>query len=193
MHSVHKQLVDDHIHISRLLRFLSTQVGYAELKANWDDQLSLVLDSLDYIQSYPEKWHHPVEDIVFARLREKGACDPKLLQDIADEHAKLERGTRELQQLFEAVANDYVISGDRLAESLRQFIDAQSAHLARENDRVYPLLEEHLTSDDWDDIANQVELITDPLFGQAVQEDYQYLFRHLLSDTRNNANSVPQG
>ena len=71
MHPIFLQLETDHQRMQRMLYDLNHQIesyfGLHDAPADVD----AMMRCLDYIQIYPEVWHHPVEDIIFRQLLTK--------------------------------------------------------------------------------------------------------------------------
>lgn len=181
MHPIEKKLYTDHYRIQRLLVCLQKQIDCYEIDDLEHAELPLVLDALDYIRVYPEKWHHPIEDKIFEFLLSKNPPEAEIIQNILQEHVALENLTHEVNQLFCAVANDCIVPTDQLVNKSRYYFLRQSEHIDRENALIYPLLQRYMTTDDWNRISAEMQSIEDPLFGPAVQEDYKNLYHQILA------------
>jgi hemerythrin-like domain-containing protein len=55
----------EHARFGRLLDLLEREAG--RLESGQDPDYQLMLDIVDYLNDYPEKFHHPREDIAFSR------------------------------------------------------------------------------------------------------------------------------
>ncbi|NIB42047.1 hypothetical protein HBA55_20750 [Pseudomaricurvus alkylphenolicus] len=180
MHPIEKQLHKDHYHFSRLLRCLQRQVESLESDSRVENPLSLILDALDYIKVYPERWHHPVEDVIFAHIARSHPQHAKKIAAIHAEHQDLEQSTRDLDALFTAIANDTVVPMDRLMRDSREFLMRQLSHIDRENELTYPLMAECLSDGDWQELEAQIEAADDPLFGDNLRQEYMELLDYVL-------------
>ena len=122
-----QKLNTDHKNIAKVMYCLRAQIkGYDD--PEMEPSISQIMDILDYISTVPERWHHPVEDIVFRRLLDKKPPHPEQIRAVLREHEDLERLTMELKNAFDG-AGDAVKKKDdthRMAEANRAF-----AHFAR--------------------------------------------------------------
>jgi len=181
MHSIEKQLHLDHYHISRLLQCLQRNIETYETEDAWAEHLSLILESLDYIKVYPEHWHHPVEDKIFAYIAKNYPQHAETVAALHSEHKALEALTKELNSLFEAIANDTVVPRDRLSRLTRNFLSRQISHIDRENEMVYPLMSNCLNAADWKTLESEIDEARDPLFGDRLQSEYRALHQYVMS------------
>lgn len=180
MHSLMKQLCDDHHHLQRLLYCLQKEVSYFEARQPESAELSLILDAIDYFQVYPEKWHHPVEDVIFELLLNKTIPESALIQEIIDEHQQLEKMTQREKLLFSSIAHGNEIPTDKLIDAHREFIALQAGHIEKENHQIYPLFDQYLSDADWQTIEARIATLADPLFGENIREGYQALYQRIL-------------
>lgn len=184
MHPTHSQLCADHFNFLRLLRCLEAEIACYEAGNTSDGRLPVILDILDYVQHYPEKWHHPLEDVVFELLLIKQVENSDHIWGIKSEHKALEELTRRAVELFTAVANDAVVSRDELLGVAREFIQRQLDHINRENRLIYPLLGRYISPREWDEITKKVEARHDPLFTKSVREEYRNLYHTIVQSER---------
>lgn len=180
MHPIEKQLHLDHYHISRLLTCLQRNLETYETENSWAEHLSLILESLDYIKVYPEHWHHPVEDKIFAYIAKNYPEHTSIVATLHAEHKGLETLTKELNAMFEAIANDTVVSRDDLSRLTRDFLQRQISHIDRENELVYPLLSNCLTAEDWAVLEQEIDDAQDPLFGTTLKKEYRALHDYVM-------------
>ncbi len=180
MHPIEKQLHLDHYHISRLLHCLQRNISTYQTEGAWSEHLALILEALDYIKVYPEHWHHPVEDKIFAHIVKSYPKYADIVRALHVEHAELERLTKQLNQLFEAIANDSVVPMDQLSRLTREFLTRQLVHIEQENELVYPLMSQCLSETDWSVLEQEIDEIQDPLFGEELREEYQLLHRYVM-------------
>jgi len=180
MHPLMRRLCDDHHHLQRQLYCLQKEVSYFEAGRAEEAELSLILDAMDYFQLFPEKWHHPVEDVIFEILLAKDIEEAPLIQSIVDEHQRLEKMTQREKQVFTAISRGSEIPVEELTNVHREYIAAQAGHIERENHQVYPLIDKYMTDADWQAVEEQMATPADPLFGENIREDYQALYQRIL-------------
>lgn len=178
MHPLAKRLREDHRHLQQVLAVLEAQIealGRAE-----DVDFDLMLDAMTYITEFPNRLHHPVEDVLFEQLarREPGAATA-CREQIA-EHERLFHDSAALYGLLEAIQMDEAtLTRDRLLADGRAFIAAQRAHLTREEAELLPLAERVLDRADWDRAALTAGHVDDPLDATTRPARYEALYRAL--------------
>ncbi len=176
MHPLAQRLHDDHRRLTQVLGVLEAQIDHLARAEEID--FDLMLDAMTYITEFPNRLHHPVEDVLFARL---AAIDPTAsdacLTQIA-EHERLFHDSAAFYALLEAVQMDEAtLMRDRLADAGREFIAAQRAHLLREERELLPRAEQRLDSAQWDLAAQTASAVRDPLDGTATPARYQSLYQ----------------
>lgn len=184
MHPLQRQLNLDHYHFKSVLNCLQSEICCYESGSTRRPELRIILDALDYIQVYPEVWHHPVEDLIFARLISKGVAEANLIGKVMEEHKIIEQHTQRLVALFEAVAKGCIVPADELVECAHHYIILQGSHLEREDELIYPLMEKYLAEQDWQDIETQHRQVLDPMFNLPQKQVYESLCQYVLQSER---------
>lgn len=184
MHPTQSQLNADHYNFLRLLRCLESEITCYEADQASHAKLAVILDIFEYVQIYPEKFHHPIEDLVFELLLIKQVQGSEDVWAIKSEHKKLEELTRRAAQLFTSVANDTVVSVEDLITVTREFISRQLDHINRENRLVYPLLEKNISDQEWDEITAKVSVGNDPVFNDSIKKEYKNLYKAIVQSER---------
>jgi hemerythrin-like domain-containing protein len=138
---------------------------------------SLMRSIIVYIQEYPEKIHHPLEDMIFSILIER-VDDVEFVQQLIAEHTQLEVVTRRLRESLESLSNG-LVSMEELELQLSEFLVGQRQHIYLEEAEVYPLVQSVLTKDDWKKLHSAVPVLDEPLFGRRTREDYERLYREI--------------
>jgi hemerythrin-like domain-containing protein len=158
----------EHENLSQLLDLIDEQRQIARTGGELD--LDLLGTVAEYFGGYPDKCHHPVEDLVFQRLKMR---DPGAVSDpdkLADEHAQIERLTAELAEAI--AAND---DEPGLAAVLEQFTNDYRKHMAMEEEHFFPAAARTLSEQDWDEIDFSLFDSPDPLFDHAAHERFHGL------------------
>lgn len=179
MSYIYRQLCRDHKHMQQLL---DTFEGLLHDLGKGDRDpatLSLILDALDYFSVYPDKWHHPVEDLVFERLLAKPIDDRDAVVATLAEHRSIAAATRKLNSLFYAVANDAAVERNKLTGAASEYLRLQRRHIQKENRVIFPLVEQHLSRADWEHIGAQLKKQSNPLFNSGVKKLYDTLYENL--------------
>lgn len=142
----------------------------------------LIAAMLYYIESFPERLHHPKEDkFLFGALRNRTRQDSALLDELQGEHVRS-------GQLMSYLAQTLVRFQGGAPDGLQSFsaaVDAYAAllgdHMRKEEGAVLALADACLTESDWVKLATAFEENRDPLFGENVGEEMRRLRRRIAS------------
>lgn len=174
------RLLLEHDHILRKLNLLELQ--YLDMCRGKTPDYSLMRSIIVYIQEYPEKIHHPLEDMIFSILIER-VDDVEFVQELIAEHTQLEVVTRRLRESLESLSNG-IVSVEELEQQLSEFLVGQRQHIYLEEAEVYPLVQSVLTKEDWKKLHYAVPVLDEPLFGRRTREDYERLYREIEDRTK---------
>ncbi len=86
------ELLQEHRNMAKLLDLLEAEL--AVYREGGVADFDLLRDIMDYTTSWPERYHHPKENLIFAKLKDKGAEAEALAADLVAEHEKGEELTR---------------------------------------------------------------------------------------------------
>ena len=174
-----QRLNNDHKNIAQILYCLRSQIrGYED--PNSEPNIAQIMDILDYISTVPERWHHPLEDLVFQRLLEKNPPHPEQIKAVLREHEDLERLTGELKTAFERVALDIAVPVAHLYRTATIYLSRQMLHLDAEETVLFPLAEEYLEDDDWAYIEELAEERIEDL-DESSRTEYEHLKDSILN------------
>ena len=175
----------DHRNLGKLLSLLEANLH--ALQSDDDPDFLLMLDVIEYVDSYPDVFHHPREDLLFQRAIERDSSVKKEVQPALEQHVQLKESTHSLLDSLNAVLNDAVIDKRLLMDTIHDYIDSQRVHIVLEESSIYPHIERLLTPEDihWLDEHNPA--MSDPLFGDLVDNRFRQLYKHILefSSARN--------
>jgi len=167
----------EHANFSRLLDVLERQ-----LAAFQDDErpdFELMASIVAYLREFPDRYHHPREDVAFERLL---ARDPDLrlpINRLLQEHRAIAAaGDDLLSRLSDAVAGA-LVSRAAVEAAAALYTAYFRHHLATEERVILPRAARLLTAEDWSVIDRSVPAADDPLFGDAPDERYRALREHL--------------
>ncbi|MBI4205239.1 MAG: hemerythrin domain-containing protein [Betaproteobacteria bacterium] len=168
---------DEHARFGRLLDLLETQAMafHAGEEPNYD----LMRDVIHYLRHFADRFHHPREDVAFARLAER---DPGLrlaVSRLLQEHRVITVTGEELLRRLDDIAADVVVERSAVEAAAVIFLVYYRHHLATEETEIVPRAAELLTPDDWAAVTAAVPTGRDPLFGDDVEARYEELSRQL--------------
>lgn len=135
-----------------------------------------------YVDTFPERLHHPKEDRwLFRLLRERHPAAGPLLDRLHSEHRS---GANRIRQLEQALAR-YQQGGDTefpaFAAIVEAYVEFERNHMRSEETEVLPLAQEHLLAEDWTEIDAAFAANADPLQGVGVQDNFDDLFRRIVN------------
>ena len=132
-----------------------------------------------YIDTFPEKLHHPKEDEhLFARLAQRAPESAPLLRELQDEHVAGARLVRELERAVLGYEQSWPAGGAAFRDAVEAYAAFHWQHMRKEEQALLPLAEQRLTAEDWEAIAAAFRANKDPLAG-ADEQDFQRLFQRI--------------
>lgn len=165
------KLIAEHDHMRKTLNLLEMQ--FLDLCRDKMPDLSTMRSIVVYIQDYPEKAHHPLEDMIYSVLMQR-ETKVELLHNLVTDHNKLEEAARKLKDSL-----DLFISGgfsiDQLKKQLSSFLTKQRQHLYIEEMEIFPLTKRVLKSSDWEKIQSSISYTDNHAFGERTNNDYALL------------------
>lgn len=135
-----------------------------------------------YIDTVPERFHHPKEDkYLFKLLRARWPAATPLLDRLIEEHRI---GAKKIRTLEQSLAR-YQQGGTAEFGAFAAAVDSYAAfhwdHMRREEKEVLPLAEQHLTAGDWRTIDAAFVGHSDSLFGAKAGAEWEQLFRRIVN------------
>jgi len=178
-HEAIRIIKDEHFAIAAVLYTLRHLIR--EIEDGAKPNFPLLRAILDYIVSYPDRWHHPKEDkFLFAAVRRRSAQAESLVGKLEREHALGYPMIETLkQQLLCYQANDPGAQ-ESFFYTAGRYIDFEYAHMRTEEEELIPLAESLLTQEDWAEIDATFQENDNPLFGIKPKEEAERLYQRIL-------------
>ena len=171
----------EHKHFARLLDLLEQQV--VAFHADDGPNYELMLDVVSYLRYYPDRLHHPREDVAFARLAERDPRLKPLVDQLQQEHRVIAAAGTELLAYLQQVVDDVVVERARVEAAAATYLVYYRRHLALEDRDLVPRAEKLLTPQDWAAVVAAVPAGADPLFGENFEPRYRELRRQIALAT----------
>jgi hemerythrin-like domain-containing protein len=169
----------EHARFSRLLDFLEQQM--ISFHNGEDPDYELMRDVIYYLHHYADRYHHPREDVAFARLvKHAPALRPAILT-LLQEHRVMAAVGETLLKYLEDILEDNVIERTVVEAAAATYLVYYRHHLAVEENEVLPRAAEILQPDDWAAVAAAVASAPDPLFGAVVAERFRELHKRVTA------------
>lgn len=171
---------DEHLAISTVLYALRHLVR--EMRAGAAADFALLHAILDYIVSYPQRWHHPKEDkYLFAAIRQRTRDADALIDKLEREHALGQPMVDRLKRHLIAFRAGDASAGDAFIATAERYAEFEWAHLRTEEDVLIPIAERVLTDADWRAIHQAFEENDNPLFGIKPRDEAEALYHRILT------------
>lgn len=166
-------ILNDHANFRRVLDVLDDQVAKIEAMESVD--YDLLLSVAEYLLDYPDRYHHPVEDLIVDALvrHNTAASRPAVLYRA--EHTDLHDRAADFSRLVNDVAADEPTRRTTFVEAGRQLSTVLRDHLRREEQHFIPLARRYLDDAELAAIAAAMPPLDDPIFGSAKRDHYKAL------------------
>ncbi len=173
-----QRLGQEHRNFLHLLDILERQLAVFERGERPD--YDVVTAIADYFTGFPERCHHPMEDLILRRLRERYPAAADAVGDLDGEHESLGTLALDFRQAVRNVLDEAEMRRETFRDALRHFIDAQRAHMKMEQERFFPVVQEVLTPEDWAELETAMTDEEDPVFGGQAAAEFEDLRHKIL-------------
>lgn len=165
----------DHRNIMQLLQVLDNKISL--LKEDKEIDYRLIKSIISYLKNYSDKYHHPMENLIYAYYLKYRVVTDQVANRLADDHEQLKIMTTELDDLLGMILLDAIIPKELFIEKLAQFVRCQKLHLIYEEHEILPAIQNSLTPDDWAHLSLQWKHkgYVDPLFGKNISQEFKSL------------------
>ncbi len=178
MSNVIAALDRDHANIAKLLELLESEILAIEVGKTPD--YPLLQNIMRYMTQYPDRFHHPLENLVFARLVKSDAGARADVDGLLEEHIEIGLAGRNFDKLLRTSRADSVEVREQLGAAGFAYIRSLREHMLKEEKKLFPLAMEILTKEDWQIIDEEIDAVEDPVFGAAVADGYQRLYQLIV-------------
>ena len=182
-------LREDHRNIAGLLRALERQIDNLARSSSAD--YDIIVGVADYFLQYPDRCHHPKEDLVVAKIREAHPEAAGRIDGIIDEHADLHERARLFRRIVGDLLGGAEVPGPAIVDAARDFIAAQYRHMREEEDLLFPTAERALTAAEWADIEDRFSRRADRVNGPWVEETFRSVRARLVASQPEDGQATP--
>jgi hemerythrin-like domain-containing protein len=173
-----ERLSEEHRNIEKLLAILERELEIFDRGDRPDYEVIRAV--ISYFEVYPEVYHHPQEDLVFAKLKIRDPAAAAKIGDLAGEHQKGAARLRRVARAIESVLADREVLRQNVDTIVRDFIDHERHHIMMEDRHFFPAALAALEPHDWTEIASALTTRKDPLFSDTAEERFDALRAHIL-------------
>jgi len=167
----------EHVRFASLLDYIEQQMD--AFHAGRDPDFELLRDVVYYLHHYADRYHHPRENVAFARLVARDPLIGLVIGRVLQEHRVLENAGESLLKHLGDILEDVVIPRETVEAAAATYLVYYRHHLAAEEAEILPRAARTLKPEDWAAVAAAVPAVPDPLFGDDVAERYRELRRRL--------------
>jgi hemerythrin-like domain-containing protein len=168
MTNIIEQIRDEHRNMAKLLDALERQI--AVFSEGGQPDYEVILGALDYFLDYPDRCHHPKEDLLARKIIEG--------TDTAGPLQKLEA---RFAELVRRVLDEAELSRSDLTRAATEFIATQRHHMEMEEEHFLPLAETALGPEELAELASELTAEADPLMDPDAEARYSNLRDTILS------------
>ena len=173
-----ERLCREHRNIEMLLAVLERELEIFDRGDRPDYEVIRAI--ISYFELYPELYHHPQEDLVFAKLKIRDPAAAAKVGNLALEHQKGAERLRRVAQAVDSVLADREILRQDVDNIVRDFIEHERRHIMMEDRDFFPAALKALEPQDWTEIASALTSHEDPLFSEAAEETFDALRARIL-------------
>ena len=173
-----ERLSREHRNIEMLLAVLERELEIFDRGRRPD--YDVIRAIISYFELYPEVYHHPQEDLVFAKLKLRDPSAAAKVGNLALEHQEGVERLRRVAQAVDGVLADREIPRQNVDNVVRDFIEHQRRHIMMEDRDFFPAALNALEPQDRIEIASALTDHEDPLFSEAAEETFDALRARIL-------------
>jgi len=143
-----KKLVDEHVLIKRWIALIPRIVENLDVESDRGRQL--ILDGIDMIRSYADKYHHAKEEDILFKYFDENA---DILQVMHQDHT---RGRTLVKEMLVALENR---DRETIAENLLAYRNLLTEHIRKEDEILFPWMDNQLSSRQMGELLYRFEMV----------------------------------
>lgn len=161
-HPTLQRIIAEHKVIAAMMDAMDAEITALETQGAFD--IDLVRLILRYMAEYPDRFHHPKEEVLFDAAEAKDSSFAAMAATVRDEHNGLPGQTAHLAEMLSTLEIGQSMPLGDVLRALHDYVSKEREHMRRERDEVFPRLEALLTDEQWEDAEACAQQIDDPLF-----------------------------
>ena len=179
MSTVMSELQQDHRNIREALGLLSRELDAVSDASGGD--FELMRDIMIYMTRYPDHTHHPKEDLMFERMRERGITPDteSTIVKLLREHVALAEKGNIFRDMLIGVVDGALVERDPLVAIGRDYVEFLGYHARLEDETVFLEAQKLLDDADWTVVRKAFDAQIDPVFGPTVDHEFESLYDHI--------------
>lgn len=129
-----KRLVDEHILIKRWVALIPKILKDLDIES--EDGIQLILDGVDFIRSYADRYHHGKEEEILFKYFDE---DLEILKVMYEEHEQARAHVRAIREALDRKDRDAI------STNLSKYGEILNGHIKKEDEILYPWMDKNLT------------------------------------------------
>lgn len=147
-----------------------------------DSDLTALQYMVTYLRDFPERVHHPKEELHLHRaLRLRSPDAAQLLATVESQHVQEHQQVEELGICLADIRKHGMKDLPRLQGLVNALADCVLKHIGDEESHLLPLAQRCLTDADWSDVARAFAANADPRFGDLSSAELSRLFTQIAN------------
>ena len=168
---------EEHVYFGRLLDLLESEI--ALFAAGERPNYALMLEIIDYLREYADRYHHPREDTAFAILERRLPHLGPQLARLRQQHRVIARAGATLAGYLEDTVDGGTLARSEVEAAAATYVLYYRHHIATEESEAVWRAAATMTAAEWQAVADSATVIFDPLFGATPNERYHEILHHL--------------
>jgi len=175
-----QKIREEHRSISAVLHGLK-QLARDAQNAGVKPEFSVFRAMIHYIDEFPEKLHHPKEDLyLFPPLAARVPGIQPIIDSLRAEHKRGATLVRELERSLVFFEDRWPLGASEFLSAVDDYADFHWKHMRKEEEEILPLAEKHFSPGDWAAIERAFDVNRDPIAG-IKERDFQELFSRIVN------------
>ncbi|MBI3530778.1 MAG: hemerythrin domain-containing protein [Betaproteobacteria bacterium] len=172
----------EHVYFKQLLNLLHKQVDM--FHTGKQPNYKLMIDIISYLRDYTDRFHHPREDVAFARLAKRRPDIDLVLARLVQEHRVIAHAGEMLLKLLNEILGGAIVQRAEVEVAAATYLVYYGNHIAKEEEDILSRAAQALTPEDWEAVRSAVPAGRDPLFGDRPEARYKELRRQIAREAK---------
>ncbi len=179
MTKVIEVLREEHRNIEKLLVVLEQELAVFDRRERPDYEILQAI--IDYFKEFPDRCHHPKEDLIFTFLKARNPAAVETVGDLQGDHREGSQRLYRLAQAIVSILTDHDFPRQSFDAIVHDFIDSERVHMQWEERLFFPAALEALQAEDWAEINARLNDKKDPLFNAMIEPKFRSLQQRIVA------------
>lgn len=164
-----KKLVNEHVLIKRWIALIPILID--NLDVHSEEGRQLILDWIDFIRSYADRYHHAKEEEILFKYFDE---DLDILKVIHKDHEDVRAHVRAILDALKGKDQVKSASKDAIIEHLKAYQEILKEHIKKEDEILYPWMDRNLSITQIGELFSQFNNV-DEQFGDAPKRYEEFI------------------